>query len=80
MFPIVRVAGTYENIGWGIQIVPTTSNLVVVRRFEGSELFLPITPTTKIIGVDHNNKYVVIKVDCNTGSKLQYTVLLDCTS
>ena len=69
-----------KHTGWGVELVPSSSSLVVTHRFEGSEEYLPITPEEKIVGVDHEGKYVAIRIQSTLESRFKYTVLMDCTS
>ena len=50
-----------KHTGWGEELVPLSSNLVVTHRFDGSDEYMQITPEKKIVEVDHDDKYVVIK-------------------
>jgi hypothetical protein len=69
-----------KHTGWGVELVPLSSILVVTHRFVGSDEYMPITPEEKIIEVDHKDKYMVIKIESTTESKFKYTVVMDCTS
>ncbi len=77
--PYFELLEPEKHTGWGVEIVPTSSSLVVSHRFVDSDEFWPITPEEKIVGVDHEDKYLVIKIQSTTGSEFKYSVLLDCT-
>lgn len=69
-----------KHTKWGVELVPSSYSLVVAHRSEGSKEYLPITLEEKIVGVDHEGKFVVIQIQSTTESKFEYTILLDCTS
>ena len=78
--PYYKLLEPTRHTGWGVELNPLSCNLVITHRFVGSDDYMPITPEEKIIEVDYDDKFVVIKIESTTESKFEYTILMDCTS
>lgn len=63
-----------------MELIPLVSQLVLMHRWAGEDRFLPITPKERIVGVDHEDKYLVVKIESTTTHAYAYTVVMDCTS
>ena len=69
-----------KHTGWGVELIPSSSSLVVTHRFAGSNEYMSISPDEKIVGVDHEGKHVALKIQSTVESGFKYIVLMDYSS